>query len=445
MDDTPNLSLPYIMPSQAQKSVTHNEALRMLDALVMASVASRAVSTPPASPGDGQRHIVPSGAGGAWAGQAGRIAAMQDGSWAFYTPAEGWLAWCQDESVLLCFAGGSWQITGAGAGGVHSVDRLGINATADLVNRLAVKSPASLFDHQGSDHRVKVNKAASADTVSLLFQTAYSGRAEIGLAGDDDLHLKVSADGSAWTEALVIDAASGKIDFPRTNVLKSYALNLYQDGGRMAGNGAAGISVGAFSWPAYLSLNNGATAAAHGKFINDNSDYGGAAGALNGIVKDLVDKIRQPAYRRYNVEFWTAAVTAGSGTTSSPLTVGAVTAYSSLYTSFVVRPPALTHHAYLRALDDTILINVMNGQTVSKEGIANTAAFAVTPSEGWVSITVHDEIDPSLSYGYQPTIFSIYAKAAGHRYLIACPALMAGIVDVNDKVGIIPAYNGWAA
>ena len=41
MDQTPNLKLPYIMPSQAQKHVTHNEALRFLDAVVHLSVKSR--------------------------------------------------------------------------------------------------------------------------------------------------------------------------------------------------------------------------------------------------------------------------------------------------------------------------------------------------------------------------------------------------------------------
>ena len=32
MDSTPNLQLPYLMAAQAQKHVTHNEALRALDA-----------------------------------------------------------------------------------------------------------------------------------------------------------------------------------------------------------------------------------------------------------------------------------------------------------------------------------------------------------------------------------------------------------------------------
>ena len=34
MENSANLQLPYIMPSQAQKHVTHNEAVRTLDALV---------------------------------------------------------------------------------------------------------------------------------------------------------------------------------------------------------------------------------------------------------------------------------------------------------------------------------------------------------------------------------------------------------------------------
>ncbi len=39
-DQSTLLSLPYIMPAQAQKHLTHNEALRTLDTLVQLSVAS---------------------------------------------------------------------------------------------------------------------------------------------------------------------------------------------------------------------------------------------------------------------------------------------------------------------------------------------------------------------------------------------------------------------
>ena len=212
MEQSANLQLPYIMPSQAQKHVTHNEAIRSLDALVHLAVLDRDLSAPPASPADGARYLVAAGATDAWAGKEGRVAAWQDGAWAFSTPKSGWLVWVVDEDRLISFDGVAW-IDAA----VHSVNpapMVGVNATADATNRLTVKSPATLFDEETGDHRLKINKAAAGDTASLVFQSGYSGRAEFGLAGDDDWHVKVSADGAAWTEALTVDRATGRVRLP---------------------------------------------------------------------------------------------------------------------------------------------------------------------------------------------------------------------------------------
>ena len=93
--------------------------------------------------------------------------------------------------------------------------QLGIGgATADGTNRLAIAAAASLFNHAGAGHQQKINKAAASDTASVLYQTGFSGRAEIGTTGDDDFHFKVSPDGSAWYEALLIDKDTGEVDFP---------------------------------------------------------------------------------------------------------------------------------------------------------------------------------------------------------------------------------------
>ena len=89
MDASPNLNLPFIMAAQAQKHVTHNEALRALDAIVQLAVSDKDLATPPGSPGDGACYIVAASPTGAWSGQAGKIAAYQDGAWAFYEPARG--------------------------------------------------------------------------------------------------------------------------------------------------------------------------------------------------------------------------------------------------------------------------------------------------------------------------------------------------------------------
>ena len=83
-------------------------------------------------------------------------------------------------------------------------------ATADATNRLSINAPASLFNHAGAGHQVKVNKAVATDTGSFLFQTGFSGRAEFGLTGSDDFQIKVSPDGTAWNNALAIEAASGR-------------------------------------------------------------------------------------------------------------------------------------------------------------------------------------------------------------------------------------------
>lgn len=223
MDQTPNLSLPYILAAQAQKHVTHNEAIRALDALVQIGVADRDLADPPASPTEGDRYIVAAAATGAWVGQAGKIAAWQDGAWAFYLPRRGWLAWVADEGALVAWNGTAWIAAGGGGGGsVNPAPLVGVNTTADATSRLAVKSDAVLFSHDDvtpgtGDMRVKYNKSAANKTASFLFQNGFSGRAEVGLTGDDKLHVKTSPDGVTWTDMLVIDPATGRIGIKQAN------------------------------------------------------------------------------------------------------------------------------------------------------------------------------------------------------------------------------------
>lgn len=228
MSDTPLLGLPLIAASQAQKHVTHNEALLLLDALTQLSVISRAMATPPAA-ADGARYLVAAAASGAWAGQQGRIALMQGGGWVFIAPRPGWRAWVEDEARLLAFDGAQWREPFA-ISELANLARLGVNATADETNRLAVSAAATLFSHAGSDHRFKLNKNAAGDTASLLYQTNWSGRAEMGLTGSDDFRINVSGDGAAWRPALVIDRASGAVSLPNTPLPVIHAQSLAAQG-----------------------------------------------------------------------------------------------------------------------------------------------------------------------------------------------------------------------
>ncbi|MGB3718553.1 MAG: DUF2793 domain-containing protein [Hyphomicrobiaceae bacterium] len=212
MFETPNLKLPYIAPAQAQKHVTHNEAIRALDALLHIAVEDRDLSEPPAEPAEGARYIVGDDAAGEWSGHENALAAFQDGAWAFYYPQKGWTAWIIDEELLVVWNGAAWVPAAVS----DPAPQLGINATADTVNRFTVASPASLFTHESGGHQLKINKAESSDFGTVLFQTGWSGRAEMGLAGDDDFHFKVSPDGDVWHEAIVVDRNTGRVRLPAT-------------------------------------------------------------------------------------------------------------------------------------------------------------------------------------------------------------------------------------
>ena len=212
-DISANLSLPYIQPSQAQKHVTHNEGMRRLDALVQLAVQSATDTVPPAAPVDGERYIVPTGATGVWAGQDGNLTVFEENSWMFYAPNTGWTVWVVNPGEQRVYDGSDW-IVSAGVPDLQNLDHVGVGTTADATNRLAVSSEATLLTHAGAGHQVKVNKAAAGDTASLLFQTAWSGRAEMGTAGDDDFSIKVSADGGTYHQALTIDRNSGAVSFP---------------------------------------------------------------------------------------------------------------------------------------------------------------------------------------------------------------------------------------
>jgi hypothetical protein len=223
MEESANLSLPYLLAAQAQKHVTHNEALRVLDCIVHLAVLDRSLTVPPGGViADGDRYIPAGGATGVWAGHDGEIAAWQDGAWRFYAPRSGWLAWVSSEDVLLVFDGAAWQ-PASGVASVNPVALVGVNATADGTNRLAVKSNAVLFSHDDEtpgtgDMRQVLNKATSSGTVSQLYQSNWSGRAETGLTGDEDFHVKVSADGTTWHDAILIDKATGAVSFPNSSL-----------------------------------------------------------------------------------------------------------------------------------------------------------------------------------------------------------------------------------
>lgn len=211
MDDTDILGLPLILPSQAQKHVTHNEALLALDVLVQLAVLDRNLTVPPVAAALGDRHIVPSGATLDWAGKAGQVAVRGTSGWRFYQALPGWQALVLAEGQVAVFDGLVWKTPAEGA---LQVAQIGVSAMPDASNRLSVSAPATLLNHAGAGHQLKLNKAAVGDTASLLFQTGFSGRAEMGTTGSDEFAIKVSATGSSFVTALKASPTGVQVDLP---------------------------------------------------------------------------------------------------------------------------------------------------------------------------------------------------------------------------------------
>ena len=233
---TSNLALPQILSAQAQKHVTHNDALRLLDGMVQIGVLSRVLTAPPGSPAEGDRYIVASGATGLWAGWDLNVAFWTDGAWLRLVPRRGWVAWSVADAGLYVWNGTAWTPVGggisdgdkgdivvSGGGSVWTLDpatnavlnRLGLGgATPDATNRLSVNSPAALFNNAGTSFQMVLNKAAVANDALLVFQTSFSTRAIFGTGGSDDFTLKVSPNGSTFFDAVIADRNSGRVRFP---------------------------------------------------------------------------------------------------------------------------------------------------------------------------------------------------------------------------------------
>ncbi|MEL7543791.1 MAG: DUF2793 domain-containing protein [Pseudomonadota bacterium] len=252
-ETTGNLHLPYIASAQAQKHVTHNEALRALDVIVQLSVRSATLNTPPTAPENDTRYIVAQAPSGDWADHAGDVAAWQDGAWSFHAPRDGWIVWDENTGSPLVRHEGAWQALADGA--TQSIfDKIGINATADPINKLSLKADAALFSHDDitpgtGDVRHVLNKVAAGATVSQVYQSGFVGHAEVGLTGDNDFHFKVSSDGSSFLEGIILDHTTGSAVFPHTvqtareNLLINGAgtLNQRQFAGGTLSSGAYGV------------------------------------------------------------------------------------------------------------------------------------------------------------------------------------------------------------
>ena len=220
MTSTPRLSLPAIEAAQAQKHVTHNEALTLLDALTQLAVESRALTAPPGSPADGACYIPASGATGAWSGWDGQIAQFSGGGWVRIVPVPGLKAWVRDERLTVTYEDSVWR------------DGIALTANGGRVTLRAKEEEVTLSgayvetaDAAFIPNRAIVLGVASRTTLAITGATSYAvgtaanttqfgdllgtalGSTNIGVIGPTgfyaDTKVRVTANGGSFTAGKV--------------------------------------------------------------------------------------------------------------------------------------------------------------------------------------------------------------------------------------------------
>lgn len=231
-DFSARLALPYLAAGQMQKHVTLNTALTRLDALLQTAVVSRTTTRQPDDPSDGDLYILPPEAqGAAWTGRgAGGLMRFEAGGWTAVPTPPGLIAVVRDEAVVVVRDETGWTPLGAWLGEAQGLRRLGLGTTADAANPLSAKLNAALVTARGSeeggdgDLRLTLNKQAAGDVLSLMFQSGYAARAELGLIGEDDLGLKTCDEAGVWRSVLRVDRATGRALFDQGAVRRETVL-----------------------------------------------------------------------------------------------------------------------------------------------------------------------------------------------------------------------------
>ena len=138
---TARLALPMLAAGQAQKEVTHNEALVLIDSLLAPTSQGVPQNAAPPAPASGQCWLVGGAPTGLWAGRAHALASWTEAGWRFVDLPVG-------SEVLVASNGQRWRristgwqaptaIAPANAGPVIDAECRAV--LAQLINALAAR------------------------------------------------------------------------------------------------------------------------------------------------------------------------------------------------------------------------------------------------------------------------------------------------------------------
>lgn len=174
MSNTYRLQLPYILQSQSQKEVTHNEALNRLDVLVQSVAQDIDLNTPPGSPTLGDCYIIGTSPTGAWSGKAKQIAQAIEGGWFFVAPFKLLKFWVERKDLYYVYDGSAWMPEG-----------LIMKDTGEYL-RVEHKTQDITVSGATTDSTIQIPDRAILLCVNVRVITAITGATSfgVGVAGD---------------------------------------------------------------------------------------------------------------------------------------------------------------------------------------------------------------------------------------------------------------------
>jgi hypothetical protein len=172
---TERLHLPYIMQSQSQKEVTHNETLNILDVLIQAAVEDMGMNTPPETPKVGQCWVVGSSPTDSWSGKANQIAQSLDGGgWFFVPPFKRLRLWNEATDEYVVYDGSTWVPEG-----------LLLKKTGEYL-RVEHKSEDVVVSGTFTDTKIQIPERSLVLCVNVRVLTAITGTSSFSVGVADD-------------------------------------------------------------------------------------------------------------------------------------------------------------------------------------------------------------------------------------------------------------------
>jgi len=216
MTNTPKLQLPHILTAQAQKEVTHNNALNLLDIFTRPTVLEMAKNTPPGSPTAGDCYVVGASPTGEFVDYEDAIACYTSNGWIFAAPFK-WLdVVSEDDQTRYVFDGTAWVQYGLilqNSGEYLRVERLeesitlsgaSTNSTIQIPNRATVlavntRVTTAVTGATSFDIGVSGDTARYGDNIGITLDTTNIGLTQHPYAYYADTNLVFTANGGSFS------------------------------------------------------------------------------------------------------------------------------------------------------------------------------------------------------------------------------------------------------